>query len=111
MSPRQSQTETEQTNQQPELDRILLALSSEPRRKLLSELMDRPRNESVTLPDAVVGDNMEPMEIKQFKTNLHHNHLPMLAECGIITWVEKEDQYIAKCGDNFDQAAAILAEL
>lgn len=111
MSPRRSQKTSEQTDQPPELDRILLALSAEPRRQVISSLMDRPRSEPVTLPDAVIGDNMESAKMKQFEISLYHNHLPMLAESGIIAWAEKEDQHIVTRGDHFDEAATILEYL
>lgn len=106
-----SHSRLEQTDQHRELDKILRALSAEPRRQLIDSLMDRLGNEPVTLPDAAIGTNMEPTNTKEFEMRLYHNHLPRLAEAGIISWDEKENQRTATRGDQFDKAATILEEL
>ncbi|WP_217493337.1 transcriptional regulator [Haladaptatus sp. W1] len=76
-------------------------LSSPHRRRiLLAVLDDNPRDEDEFTSDATDD------ELTALKTQLHHVHLPKLADKGYIEW--NPDTETIRRGPNFDEIAPLL---
>ncbi|WP_247731037.1 hypothetical protein [Halovivax limisalsi] len=84
---------------------VFEALSSEPRRQLIVSLLDAEANEPVPLPESAVMSNVPP-DPETLRLELHHVHLPMLAELGFITW--ETDPLVAARGPQFDEVAVVF---
>ncbi|ODR79415.1 hypothetical protein BG842_02490 [Haladaptatus sp. W1] len=83
------------------LDMSLDMLSSPHRRRiLLAVLDDNPRDEDEFTSDATDD------ELTALKTQLHHVHLPKLADKGYIEW--NPDTETIRRGPNFDEIAPLL---
>ena len=87
---------------------IFRSLSAEPRRQLIVSLMNAPPDQSVPLPESAMMSNV-PQDPEVLRTELYHNHLPMLADMGFVTW-EKEP-LVASRGFRFDEVAVVFAAL
>lgn len=83
-------------SQQVSLDDLLGALSHARRRKLLNSLSADPPPQRIIDSGITVDDDMV----------MHHNHLPKLANCGLINW-DREANRVTK-GPNFEAAEEIL---
>lgn len=89
-------------------NRVFRALSAEPRRQLIVSLLDADPGDSVPLPESAVMPNVPP-DPQELSVELHHQHLPMLAELGFITW--ETEPLLASRGPQFEQAAAVFDAL
>lgn len=89
-------------------DSVFKALSAEPRRQLIVSLLDAPPDESVPLPESAVNPNVPP-NAKTLRQQLHHVHLPMLADMGFVGW-EKEP-FVASRGPQFEEVAVVFDAL
>jgi hypothetical protein len=87
---------------------VFESLSAEPRRQLIVSLMDAPPDQSVPLPESAMMPNV-PQDPEVLRTELYHNHLPILADMGFVTW-EKEP-LVASRGSRFDEVAVVSAAL
>ncbi|WP_436927579.1 hypothetical protein [Halosimplex amylolyticum] len=89
-------------------DTVFKALSSEPRRQLIVSLLDAGPDHSVPLPESAIMPNVlaDPEMLRQ---ELHHVHLPMLADMGFITW--ETEPLVASRGPKFDQVAVVFEAL
>ncbi|GAA0673384.1 hypothetical protein ACFQDG_13825 [Natronoarchaeum mannanilyticum] len=89
-------------------DDVFEALSAEPRRQLVVSLLDAEPAESVPLPESAVNPNVPP-DREALRRELHHHHLPKLADLGIVAW--EEDPLVASRGPRFDEAAVVFEAL
>jgi hypothetical protein len=89
-------------------DRVFKALLAEPRRQLIVALLDAPPNQSVPLPESAMNPNIPP-NVKIIRQELHHQHLPMLADCGFVDW--ETDPLVASRGPKFDEVAVVFDAL
>ncbi len=89
-------------------DSVFEALSSEPRRQLIVNLLDASPDESVPLPESAVNPNVPP-NAKALRQNLYHVHLPMLAERDIVEW--QNEPFVASRGSQFEEAAVVFDAL
>ncbi|MFC7078324.1 hypothetical protein [Haloarcula halophila] len=89
-------------------DSVFRALSSEPRRQIIVSLLDAPADQSVPLPESAVNPNVPP-NTETLRQQLHHAHLPMLAEMGFITW--ETEPFVAARGPQFEEAAVVFDAL
>jgi hypothetical protein len=89
-------------------NRVFKALSAEPRRQLIVALLDAPPNQSVPLPESAINPNI-PADPETVRQELHHQHLPMLANYGFIGW--KTDPLVASRGPKFDEVAVVFDAL
>lgn len=89
-------------------DRVFEALSAEPRRQLIVTLLDAPPDQSVPLPESAINPNI-PADPENIRQELHHQHLPMLADHGFIDW--ETDPLVASRGVKFDEVAVVFEAL
>jgi hypothetical protein len=89
-------------------DEVFSAVSREPRRQLVVSLLDAGEEESVPLPESAVNPNV-PVDPETLKLELHHQHLPMLAEREFVEW--DSDPLEASRGARFPEVAVVLNSL
>ncbi|MFC4540408.1 hypothetical protein ACFO5R_00460 [Halosolutus amylolyticus] len=89
-------------------DTVFKALSSEPRRQLIVSLLDAEPDHSVPLPESAIVPNVPP-DPEMLRQELHHVHLPMLADNEFITW--GTEPLVASRGSKFDQVAVVFEAL
>lgn len=87
---------------------VFTALSAEPRRQLIVSLSDASPDQSVPLPESAVMPNVPP-DPDVLRRELHHVHLPMLADMGFITW--ETEPLVASRGPRFDEVAVVFDAL
>lgn len=87
---------------------VFNALSSEPRRQLIVSLLDAGPDQSVPLPESAIMSNVPP-DPEVLRRELHHVHLPMLADGGFVT--SETDPWIASRGPKFDEVAVVFEAL
>lgn len=89
-------------------DTTFKVLAAEPRRQLIVTLLDASPDESVPLPESAINPNV-PEDPDRLRQELHHQHLPMLADYGFIEW--GTDPLHASRGPRFNEAAVIFEAL
>ncbi|WP_255151269.1 hypothetical protein [Halorarius halobius] len=89
-------------------DRVFEAASAEPRRQLIVSLMDADPEGSVLLPASAMNPNV-PMDPDRLRTELYHQHLPLLAERGFIEW--ETEPMRASRGERFEEVAVVFEAL
>ncbi|WIV67405.1 hypothetical protein [Natrialbaceae archaeon AArc-T1-2] len=89
-------------------DQVFEILTAEPRRQLIVSLLDAPPGQSVSLPEHAVNPNI-PADPEKVRRELHHCHLPMLADHGFINW--ETEPLVASRGPRFDEVAVVLTAL
>ncbi|WP_137682685.1 hypothetical protein [Haloarcula mannanilytica] len=89
-------------------DEVFKAVTSEPRRQLIIALLDAPPDETVPLPKSAVNPNV-PRNPTVLHQELHHCHLPMLADHGFITW--DTEPLVAGRGPRFEEVAVVFESL
>lgn len=87
---------------------VFKALLAEPRRQLIVSLLDAEPEQSVPLPESAMMPNVLPGQ-EELRLELHHIHLPMLAEMEFITW--ETEPLSASRGPRFDEVAAVFEAL
>jgi len=87
---------------------VFEALSAEPRRQLVVSLLDAEPSESVPLPESAVNPNVPP-DAETLRRELHHHHLPKLADLEFVTW--DRHPLVASRGPRFDEAAVVFEAL
>ncbi|WP_435159811.1 DUF7344 domain-containing protein [Haladaptatus sp. DFWS20] len=89
------------------LDVMLNALSNVHRRRILLAVADHnPRDEDEFTPDEIPTDTIADEDLDSLKTQLHHTHLPKLADAGYIEWDPMTET--VRRGPNFDDVAPLL---
>ena len=89
-------------------DRCFRAVSAEPRRQIITSLLDTPPNGSVSLPESAINPNV-PVDAEALRVKLYHNHLPMLSEMGYVEW--DSEPFEAFRGPNFEEVSIIFEAL
>jgi DNA-binding transcriptional ArsR family regulator len=86
-------------------DQLYKALSAEPRRMIISSLLDEPEERRLPLPDAAESPN-RPMDAETLCTQLRHHHLPLLADAGYVRW--EPEPFVVQRGPRFEEPACII---
>lgn len=79
-------------------DAVLRALSSPRRRHLLARLTDSDGGESLTRLSAEIASRergtpempVTDKSVNRVLVSLHHHHVPMLVDAGIVAWTDQE---------------------
>ena len=87
---------------------VFTAISAEPRRQLVASLLDQPSAQSVSLPDGATPA-MSSGDRDTLRRELHHCHLPLLADMGFIQW--DTDPLVASRGPRFEDVAVVYKSL
>ncbi|MCO8256722.1 ArsR family transcriptional regulator [Haladaptatus sp. AB618] len=91
----------------PSLNTMLGTLGNSYRRRILIAVLNQnPRAEDEFTLDKSSTDEMNDAEIKSMKIQLHHIHLPKLADAGYIDW--DPDTGAIRRGPNIDEIAPLL---
>lgn len=100
-----------------DLDTLLDLCRSEPRRIVLAVLADEQR--SLTLGDLtksiVKHDHHEPLsevsgeEVKRIRTELHHVHVPKLADAGLVEY--EPERHLVDPTPQFDRVEPSLSKI
>lgn len=87
------------------LDDMLLALADRHRRRILLALLD---GDPQSIDDIAVprGERADDAELKHRQVHLLHNHLPHLAEAGLVRW--KRGTGTVEKGPRFDEIRPLL---
>lgn len=80
-------------------------LSVEPRREIISSLLDVPQERRLSLPEAAESPN-QSMDSESLAIHLRHHHLPKLAEEGYVRW--DSERFCVQRGPNFAEPAFIV---
>lgn len=86
-------------------DQLYEALGAEPRRMIISSLLDEPRERRLPLPDAAESPN-QPMDSETLSIKLRHHHLPLLAEAGYVHW--EGEPFVVQRGPRFEEPALMI---
>lgn len=86
-------------------DVLYEALSAEPRREILVSLHDAPKERRLPLPEAATSPN-QTMDDETLAIELHHHHLPKLADAGYVRW--ESDPFCVQRGPNFAEPAFVI---
>jgi len=89
-------------------DEVFKALTAEPRRQVIIALLDALPDETVPLPESAVNPNV-PRNPTVLRQELHHCHLPMLADLGFVRW--DSEPLVARRGPRFDEVAIVFEAL
>ena len=89
-------------------DQLYDVLSAQPRRMIILSLLKEPEGRRLRLPDAAQSAN-QPMDSEKLRLNLHHRHLPKLAEPGYIDW--ESDPFCVQRGPHFEEPALVISKL
>ncbi len=87
---------------------VFEALSAEPRRQLIVSLLDAASGQSVSLPENAMNPNI-PTDPEKLRQELHHIHLPLLADQEFINW--ETEPLVASRGPQFDEIAVVFDAL
>jgi hypothetical protein len=86
-------------------DLLYEALSAEPRRMIISSLLDEPPERRVPLPDAAESPNQQK-DAETLSIQLRHRHLPLLADAGYVRW--EQEPFVVQRGPRFEEPACII---
>jgi hypothetical protein len=86
-------------------DQLYEALSAEPRRMIISSLLEEPQERRLPLPAAAESPN-QPMDAETLSIQLRHYHLPLLAEARYVRW--EQEPFVVQRGPRFEEPAYII---
>ncbi|MFP8952255.1 hypothetical protein ACLI4Z_04660 [Natrialbaceae archaeon A-arb3/5] len=80
-------------------------LSAEPRREIIISLLEVPREQWLSLPEAAVSPN-QSMDPETLALELRHHHLPVLTEAEYVRW--KREPFCVQRGPHFAEPAFLV---
>lgn len=86
-------------------DQFMYLLSAQPRRQIISTLMDAPKDAVKTLPDAAMTPERS-IDPERFQIKLRQIHLPMLADAEYIEW--SKGPFGVRRGRRFDIPSSVM---
>jgi hypothetical protein len=86
-------------------NRVFRVLSAEPRRELVSSLLDSRPDEPVSLPAAAKSEHYRDTS-RALRIELRHRHLPALADAGYVRW--RSAPFEAYRGPEFAEVASVF---
>jgi hypothetical protein len=90
------------------MDELFEIFSHEHRRRVLVALADHnPQDEDEIVSASIAGENEASDEaLEHLRTELHHTHLPKLAEAGFVDWDSDADTVTR--GPRFEEVEPLL---
>jgi hypothetical protein len=89
-------------------DQFMYLLSAQPRRQIITSLMDNPEQYRLPLPEAAITPEIS-VNKNQFEVKLRQVHLPLLAEADYVQWSTNPLQ--VQRGRRFDEPASAMEVL
>ena len=86
-------------------DRLYEALSAEPRRMIISSLVDEPEERRLPLPAAAESPN-QSTDAETLCVQLRHHHLPLLEDAGYVRW--EREPFVVQRGPRFEEPAFLI---
>lgn len=89
-------------------DQFMYLLSAQPRRQIISTLMDASGQDARPLPDAAITPDL-PVEPERLQVKLRQIHLPLLADAEYIQWTQEPFQ--VRRGPRFAEPSSVMEVL
>lgn len=89
-------------------DQFMYLLSAQPRRQIVVSLMEAPEGRQLSLPEAAITPAVS-VEAERDEIELHHRHLPLLADAGYVRWTA--EPFRVQRGPRFDEPATVMRAL
>lgn len=86
-------------------DQFMYLLAAQPRRQVISSLMEGSQGDHLPLPEAAMTPEID-RDPERFAVTLRNHHLPMLAEADYIEWMS--DPFRVSRGTRFDEPATVM---
>lgn len=86
-------------------DQFMRLLSAQPRRQIISSLMNAPEQDAQPLPDAAMTPELS-IEPERFQIKLRQIHLPLLADADYVLWTK--DPFQVRRGPRFEEPASVM---
>lgn len=84
---------------------IYQTLAAGTRRRIIGSLLEAPAGRRLSLPEAANLPEYR-LDPERLRTNLLHNHLPMMAEAEFIEW--ESDPLTVGRGSRFDEVSSVI---
>lgn len=89
-------------------DQFMYLLSAQPRRQIISTLMDAPEHAGRPLPDAAMTPDLA-IEPERLHVTLRQIHLPLLADAEYVAWTK--DPFRVRRGPRFEEPSSVMEVL
>lgn len=89
-------------------DQFMYLLSAQPRRQIISSLMNAPEQDAQPLPDAAVTPDLS-FDPEGFQIKLRQIHLPLLADADYVSWTKNPFQ--VRQGPRFEEPSSVMEVL
>lgn len=89
-------------------DQFMNLLSAQPRRQIISTLMEAPERDTHPLPDAAITPELST-DPERFQIELRHVHLPLLANAEYVQW--SKDPFQVRRGPRFEEPSSVMEVL
>lgn len=86
-------------------DQFMYLLSAQPRRQVITSLLENGEEEHLPLPDAAMTPEISTQP-EQHAITLRNHHLPMLASADYIEWTS--DPFRVSRGRRFEEPATVM---
>lgn len=89
-------------------DQFMHMLSAQPRRQIITSLMDLPEDQALSLPEGAITPEI-PIDRERFTMKLRQIHVPMLAKADYVRW--STSPFKVRRGTRFDEPASVMEAL
>lgn len=89
-------------------DEFMYQLSAQPRRQIITSLMEAPDLAWLPLPEAAVTPDLD-IDLERLELKLRQIHLPTMTKAGYVGWTK--EPFRVNRGPRFDEPAAVMEVL